>query len=461
MGIFSIFNNKEITPTEVVVKNKEISGFQALAINHDYSKPIQESYKTSRGYLFGTNGLFPQELNYLYNQSPLHSAIINFKQLLTTGGGLEVDNSTLDTNQKIVLNQLLLQFNSFENELGMDYFMHSRLALRITWNVDNTKILKVERLAPDTTRIFDVDDTMKPKSYIYCWDWNLPSKYVPKIYPAFDQQNKKDKVQILMWQGASPTKKLYVEPSYISCLNWITLDAEMSMYHKSNIQNSLNPSMLIQFFEKPGSPEEKTKVLDGINNSFAGANKTGRAMVTFSDGKELAPLVQQMEPNKLDATFLQLTDTIQRQICYSHNIDPQLLGLKTPGSLGNSGEMEYSYNVFNQSIIQPAQRQIEKILNGLLAINGLGVKVKFKDVEVVLPSDTTKMTEQEEEAVEMNAEEQIVVNEHLKGMTGRQTQGLLRIVRQYQKGQLTKEQAKMMIQGAFGLTDDQVKLFIK
>jgi metal-dependent amidase/aminoacylase/carboxypeptidase family protein len=123
--------------------------------------------------------------------------------------------------------------------------------------------------------------------------------------------------------------------------------------------------------------------------------------------------------------------------------------------------MEYSYNVFNQSIIQPAQRQIEKILNGLLAINGLGVKVKFKDVEVVLPSDTTKMTEQEEEAVEMNAEEQIVVNEHLKGMTGRQTQGLLRIVRQYQKGQLTKEQAKMMIQGAFGLTDDQVKLFIK
>lgn len=462
MGLFNIFNKTEKTQTEFIQTKKEFGNeVDGFTFNTDYSKPIQEPYKSSRGYLYGVNGMFPAELNHLYNQSPLHSAIINFKTLLTSGNGLVgVGVENLDTAQKIAFNQLMVQFSAIESEITMDYFIHNRFALKITWNEDNTKVLKVERFGADTVRVNDLDKQMQPVNYIYCWDWSNPSKYSTTIYPKFDQQNKKEKVQILMYQAASPTKKIYVEPSYISCLNWVQLDAQMSEYHRANIQNSLNPSMLIQFFERPGLPEEKQAILDGLNNSFAGAKKSGRAMVTFSSGKELAPEVTQMEPNKLDATFLQLTDTIQRQICYAHSIDPQLLGLKTPGSLGNSGELEYAYNIFNQAIIQPAQKQIEKVLNQLLMINGLGVKVKFNDVEIVLPSDTTKMTEEESE-VEMSADEQIVVNEHLKGMTGRQTQGLLRIVRQYQQGKLTKEQAKMMVQASFGLTDDQVALFIK
>ena len=107
-------------------------------------------------------------------------------------------------------------------------------------------------------------------------------------------------------------------------------------------------------------------------------------MVTFSDGKELAPTVTQMEANKLDKTFLQLTDTIQRQICYAHSIDPQLLGLKTPGSLGNSGELEYAYGIFNSAVIQPAQKDIENIFNQFIGINGLGVKMTLNEPNINL-----------------------------------------------------------------------------
>jgi phage portal protein BeeE len=156
----------------------------------------------------------------------------------------------------------------------------------------------------------------------------------------------------------------------------------MSEYHKSNIRNSINPSILIQFYEKPGSDEEKQMIVRELNNSFAGARKTGRSMITFSDGKDLSPTVTQMEANKLDKTFLSLTDTIQRQICYSHQIDPMLLGLKTPGSLGNSGEFLYSFNLFNASQIQPAQRQIENILNKFIQVNGLGVTIELNEPSI-------------------------------------------------------------------------------
>lgn len=383
---FNIFNRKKETP---VVPDK-IGNMEGFSMANDFELPKQSYYKSNRGYLFGDNGLFPQELNNLYGQSPLHSAIINYKTLLTSGEGLELFGAeNLDIKSKISVNQIFSQLRDIDSEVAMDFYIHSRICLKITWNKDKTKMLKIERLNPETIRIAEVSESMVPTSFYYNWDWENTSAFNTVQYPTFSQYGEGD-VQILHYQDNSPNKKLYVEPSYISAISWTYLDAEMSVYHKSNITNSLNPSMLIQFFEKPGSPEEKHEILQGLNSSFGGAKKTGRAMVTFSDGSELAPSITQMDPNKLDKTFLTLTDTIQRQICYAANIDPQLLGLKTPGSLGNSGEIEYSYTVFNKSVIQPSQRKIERLFNELLEKNSLGVKVKYRDVEIITTTEENK-----------------------------------------------------------------------
>jgi len=370
----------------------------------------------------------------------------------------------LDAKSIIAINQLTTQIDTQINEVGMDYFLHYRIHFLITWNADNTKIIKIKRLAPQSVHINDVNAQMEPINFLYSWDWKNISKYPMIKYAAFDQSNKTDKEQIFMWQGHSPSKRIYVEPSYISALSWVVIDAEQALYHKSNIQQSLNPSMLIQFYEKPGTPEEKQVILNGINQSFSSAKNAGRAMVTFADGKDLAPTVTMMNPNMLDKTFLTLCDTIGRNLCYAHSIDPQLLGLKTPGSLGNSGELEYSYNIFNQSQIQPAQRVIEKIYNTFLAINGLGVKLKLEDVNIILPSedgaakfgDAPKVDEEE-----MSAEETtIVINENLKNLTPKQHQQMLRIMRQHNKGQLGYYQAALLLQSSLGLSDEQIEIIL-
>ena len=381
MGLFDRFKKQEIK-TEVIKPFD--TTLKTFNINVDYSQTTDYLNRTANGYLYGVNGLFPQELNRLYHQSPLHAAIINFKKLLTTGNGYSVDSTNLDGMNKIALNQLTNQFDSMLNEIAMDYFIHSRVCIEVVWNKDNTKIIKLKRISPDKIRIDKVDEHMEPTSFLYNWDWSYHHKYETKKYVAFDIYNKIDKCQLFMFQVSSPGQKLYAEPSYQSALNWVVLDGEMSQYHKANILNSINPSILIQYFEKPSTKEEKQQVLYDLNQSFAGSRKTGRAMVTFSDGKELAPTVTQMEANKLDKTFLQLTDTIQRQICYAHSIDPQLLGLKTPGSLGNSGELEYAYGIFNSAVIQPAQKDIENIFNKFIGINGLGVKMTLNEPNINL-----------------------------------------------------------------------------
>jgi len=73
------------------------------------------------------------------------------------------------------------------------------------------------------------------------------------------------------------------------------------------------------------------------------------------------------------------------------------------------------------------------------------------------PVDTVESIEGEEANVESPSTSES--NESLKNLSGRQIQGLQRIIRKYNKGELTKSQALIMLK-AFELTDDQAETFL-
>ena len=52
------------------------------------------------------------------------------------------------------------------------------------------------------------------------------------------------------------------------------------------------------------------------------------------------------------------------------------------------------------------------------------------------------------------------VNDTLKNLTGKQMQGLMRIVRKYMKGELTQEQASVLMASSFGLDEEQIKTML-
>ena len=51
--------------------------------------------------------------------------------------------------------------------------------------------------------------------------------------------------------------------------------------------------------------------------------------------------------------------------------------------------------------------------------------------------------------------EQMAVNEHIKGLKGREYQGLLRIVRDYNKEKITREQATQMLMSGYGISQEE------
>ena len=64
-----------------------------------------------------------------------------------------------------------------------------------------------------------------------------------------------------------------------------------------------------------------------------------------------------------------------------------LLGLKTSGSLGNTSEFEYTFNLFSLTVIQPAQKTLEGIFNSMLRTNEISSTITFKDAELSTPTD--------------------------------------------------------------------------
>ena len=53
-----------------------------------------------------------------------------------------------------------------------------------------------------------------------------------------------------------------------------------------------------------------------------------------------------------------------------------------------------------------------------------------------------------------------IVNENLKNLTGRQWQSLTRIIRKFEKGEISQEQAKLLLKSSLGLNDEEVNTML-
>ena len=371
--MFEFFKKQKLSVATEPIQIPQMGEIKASKFNTpDFTDPYCPEVKGSYGYIFGDRNLYPQQLLKFYASSPIHASCINFKALLTFGQGFTYSNKNATLNERITAQQFEFFLNKMGTGLVNDYFIHNRFYVEVTWNNDFTKIIKMKRLPAEMIRIAEVNNQMESIKFNYCFDWKQVGRFGVIAYPKFDTENKKDKVQVYEYQEDIPGKKLYTLPSYRSCLDWVSLDADMGIFHRNNINNSLNPSLIVQFPSVPDTDEKKEQVRQNFVNSFGGAANAGRAIITFSPEKESMPVITQMDAQKLDKSFLALTDQLQRQILFSHNINPDLLGLKTPGSLGsNAGQLDALKAQFLASVITPAKSKILAELNCLASLNGL------------------------------------------------------------------------------------------
>jgi hypothetical protein len=178
--------------------------------------------------------------------------------------------------------------------------------------------------------------------------------------------------------------------------------------------------------------------------------------------------------------FGRVDEMIQQNIFAGHQITaPDLFGISTPGALGSRSQIRDAYEIFKNTYVNDKQQFLEAIFNNLAKQRGVTSELTIKPVEPISYEFSesiiaANMTQDEiREKLGLSPlnqpsanpsvtpePSQAMINEHLKGMKGREWQNFQRIIREYNKGKITREQASQMLKSAYGLGEEELATWL-
>jgi hypothetical protein len=430
--------------------------------------------KKNKGYVeFGELNNYPEYLLSLYNESPKHGAIVKGKSTYIFGRGFEDKGKANSRGES--WNDILKKCVK-DDELFRGYY------LQVIWNrigqisevyhIDFSKV----RVAKDLSCFYIKNDWL---------DW----KEKPREYPQFNTQNPTGS-QIYYKREYNPTSEIYPLPSYFQGLNYIESDIEVSRHILGNAKQGFVGSTLINLNNgDPINEEHKGEVEKGLLKKFTG-DSGKRVVIMFNKSKENSADIQNLGTTMLTKEdFTNINNLIQQEIFASHQItSPSLFGIKTEGQLGGRTEIRDAYEIFNNTYVQERQEEFNQVFTDFRNLKGeVGEfnivplePLKFEFTEAIMVANLTQneirelmgreplqlgqVTSDGETAVieqpVQQAVELPVSNDSIKNLSGRQYQNVMRIVRQFANGKLTKEQAGLMLKNGFGFTDSDVNVFL-
>lgn len=340
---------------------------------------------------WGEDNCYPQELRKLKYGSGIHNAILSNSADLIAGDGFLINGTKTPEESLAAYNRLTVEqktlYDQFLNnphgdqstedihkELSWDCKEIGGYALEVVLNTDFTKVSTIKYLDVANVRAGKMTDG-KVSTYYYARDW-AKGKKAERELPVFDPKNvnKKNANQIIYVKRGK--LEYYPEPDYVGCLTWIQVDYQMGIFHLSNIENGMNPSLWWRFYKKPPSLAAQQEILDDLRKKYKGPHKTGQHIVTFSDGKELAPDIAPINVNNLDKQMIVLAELCDQKILTGNRLtSPLLAGISTKGQLGGNTEIEKTFQIYDKSRMKPYRNLLARTYNMIQDFNKSGVKV--------------------------------------------------------------------------------------
>lgn len=320
---------------------------------------------------WGLNNNYPSFLVHLYNESSIHSAIINQKTNYIIGDGL-INANGEEVNPEVNANDNLKEFAS---KVIKDYLLFNAFAVEVIFNVFGQPIelhhVPMHKIRMNKTKTkFWVND-----------DWLLSRKTLQ--YERYSLKNNQDSTsKIFFFDGYFPSlNNVYSTPEYAGCLKAISTDVAIKDFNLNNIKNHFSPSTVITFFNGANVADEvKKKMIAEIERNYKGENGK-KIIIDFQtkDGKSAE--VKALTANDWDKAYSQVSQANTDDIMIGHQVqNPSLFAIKTAGQLGNTQELETSYEIFKANYINVKRQEIESAFNQLFTnYDGIQGKVQFKD----------------------------------------------------------------------------------
>jgi hypothetical protein len=435
----------------------------------------REKKGTYGGYMeFGYHNDYPKYLLDLYNKSAKHNAIVKGKVNYIIGNGWKSNEPDAVAESFIKKPNQYESLADLTRKVSTDIEVFGGAYLEIVWSAAGGQLYSVGHI--DYTKIRTNKDNTQ---FWFKSDWQ-DRKEEPVVINAFNSQLRQGR-QILYMKEYRPGLETYSLPGYMGALNYIESDIEVSKHVLGNAQTGFSASKMVTLPNGEPTPDEKRNIERRFTDRFTGSDGK-KLILSFVDRIDQKPIVDDLGQSDLSKEDFANVDTlIQTNIFAGHQIvSPVLFGIKTEGQLGATTELQSAYEIFKNTYANDKQHFIESVFNELATIKGATSEIviipvepiSFQLTEAALLQIAPKEYLLEKAGIDLTkyapvnsntgelAASPANVNESLKNLTGRQYQQLMRVVRQFSQGKITKQQASVMLSGGLGLSEAEINTML-
>ena len=424
----------------------------SLTFKKDYIKPDEEKDRMLGFIKWGKKNDYPYFLIDLYNGSAWHQGIIKNKTYYIAGGGLEVVSGNM---QPFIENKYAeFDMNEIAEMLAHDYEMFGGFCAIGTWNRDGSRVAVWEHVDLDSIRVDESE-----RMYYISDDWTAMQQSAEKTnlraIPALDLTNKTGKFIIYYKDPVKKTKKekgIYPKPPYYGGITAIQTDVDISRFHMHEIANSFKGGTMISFTDGyPETQEEAENIKAQVKGRSQSVEDAGEIVITFSDTKDKAPIVQSLNGNDLDKRYETTENSVQQNILVAHSVvAPSLFGVAPAGSF-NAAETGDLYEIFKKTYVESRQKRLEWMINYMAELSGFVGKLKLKDVAPIGAEQPTAQAPTIPGDIPSN-ETQVDVAK--SALNGAQIASLIDVVAKIKEGLLTSESALSIVLASFPTIDE-------
>lgn len=355
-------------------QKKQLNFTSLVSTTHEIPKYKCVSAKNAPYVKWGEDNNFPDYLFELFKNSSQMAAIILQMKNYVLGSGI-----TSNFYLKIV-NRKLETFENFIDKLVFDYLLYGGFAFQIIKNKLG-QIAELNHLDFKYIRV-DEDET----KVFFSKDWSK-GRRTPLVYDKWDV-NSNSSNSVFYYKGQL-TRECYPMPFYISCLTSLEISTQIGDFHLNNLLNGFSPSCIINFNNGSNISEDvQDEIEDAVKEKFCGTENASKILLSFNDDLTHKTTFERLADDGMIDKYNNLQQTTEKDIFRAFRMNKLLLGDGSDNTGFNKQAYLESFALYNKSVIEPIQREIEGVLDISL---GKG-SVKFNKFELDWSADEDQDT---------------------------------------------------------------------
>jgi hypothetical protein len=367
-----------------------------------YETPVITEGKREDWVMYGEDNNYFQYLIDRYTYSPTNNAIINNIIKLVYGRGLNASDASKKPQQYA---QFMTMFNKdCVRKMIMDSKMLGQFAIQVHYSKDHSVVKKAYHIPVQLLRPEKCNKDGEIEAYYYSDNWEDTKNFPPKRIPSFGTS--KEAVEILYVRPYSVGMKYFALVDYQGALPYAVLEQEISDYLINEVQNGFSGTKVINF--NNGLPPEEE--MDAVERKVLGkltGSKGKRVIVSFNHSEAQKTTVDDIPLNDAPEHYTYLSEECMRKIMLGHNVtSPLLFGISSSnGFSSNADELQNSFILYYNMVIQPYQDLIIEAIDRVLAVNGISLKLYF---ETLKPLEFTDPSGKVEEPTELSSQDDTI-----------------------------------------------------